>query len=66
MQLQVNGETRTVSDSLTVAMLLQELQFTGRRVAVEVNESIVPRSQHEQHQLQSNDRVEIVQAIGGG
>ncbi|TVP57608.1 MAG: sulfur carrier protein ThiS [Halomonadaceae bacterium] len=66
MQLQVNGELHTVADQLTVAMLLEELQFTGRRIAVEVNEAIVPRSQHDQHQLQGNDRVEIVHAIGGG
>ncbi|MDX1587579.1 MAG: sulfur carrier protein ThiS [Oleiphilaceae bacterium] len=66
MQLQVNGETRSMPDRLTVAGLLAELAFTGRRVAVEVNETIVPRSQHESHQLHPQDRVEIVHAIGGG
>lgn len=66
MKLQVNGETRSLPDNLTVAGLLQELAFTGRRVAVEVNEAIVPRSRHDEHQLHPEDRVEIVHAIGGG
>lgn len=52
-------------DPPTLATLLQELKITGR-YAVEVNQSIVPRSRHGSHELRRGDRVEIVQAIGGG
>jgi len=66
MQLLVNGESLSLPESLTVAGLLEELQLTGRRVAVEVNEAIIPRSRHDTHALQPDDQVEIVHAIGGG
>jgi sulfur carrier protein len=49
-----------------VASLLADTGHGERRVAVEVNREIVPRSRHVQHELHDGDRVEIVQAIGGG
>jgi len=66
MQVQVNGEMRKVRDDLTVAELVGELGFEGRRIAVEINLEIVPRSSYQDRRLQGGDRVEIVQAIGGG
>lgn len=66
MQVQVNGEVREFCDNLTVADLIEELGFTGRRIAVEINLEIVPRSSHPDRRLQEGDRVEVVQAIGGG
>lgn len=51
---------------MTLAALLQELGLSERRVAVEVNREIVPRSRHGEHELKDNDRVEVVFAIGGG
>ncbi len=66
MQILLNGETTTIEDGLTVQALLQQLELVGRRIAVEVNEEIVPRSEHDSHQLAADDRVEIVHAIGGG
>jgi len=51
---------------VTVAALLAELGMAGKRVAVEVNREIVPRSRHAEHHLNDNDRVEVVVAIGGG
>ena len=66
MQILLNGETTTIEDGLTVQALLQQLELVGRRIAVEVNEEIVPRSEHDSHQLAAGDRVEIVHAIGGG
>ncbi len=50
----------------SVSGMLEQMQLTGKRVAVEVNCEIVPRSLHEDRELQAGDRVEIVQAIGGG
>ncbi|MEE9159544.1 MAG: sulfur carrier protein ThiS [Gammaproteobacteria bacterium] len=65
MKIIVNGDRRTVPDQCTIVDLLQKLDISGR-LAVEVNEEIVPRSRFEAYFLQSNDRVEIVHAIGGG
>ena len=62
----VNGEPRRWRDSLHLQDLVEELGLGGKRVAVEVNGQIVPRSQHAKHMLQAGDQVEIVQAIGGG
>lgn len=66
MEILVNGRQQTVDDRITVAKLIEEILPPGRRVAVEVNEEIVPRTRHGTHMLNPGDRVEIVQAIGGG
>ena len=66
MEITVNGQAHTLDEPLTVAQLLEHLGYGERRVAVEVNETIVPRSQHACHALAGGDRVELVQAIGGG
>lgn len=52
--------------SESVAALLARLELTGRRVAVELNLDIVPRSQHDSTLLNDGDQVEVVHAIGGG
>ncbi len=66
MDIIVNGEPRQVAEQYTVAQLIEDLQLVGRRLAVEINLEIVPRSTHANHQLQPGDKVEIVHAIGGG
>lgn len=66
MDIFLNGEQRTVDDHITVGRLLEELLPGTGRVAVEVNEEIVPRTRHHEHELVQGDRIEIVQAIGGG
>jgi len=65
-EILVNGEKRPVPPGRTLAELVRELDLEGRRVAVEVNERIVPRSEYADHVLNSGDRVEVVAAIGGG
>jgi sulfur carrier protein len=66
MEIFLNGETKAVADGLDIVSLLDQLDFTGKRVAVEVNHQIIPRSSHASYLLQSGDKVEIVHAIGGG
>ena len=66
MDIELNGEYKQISDQATVQDLLADLGLTQKRLAVEVNQTIVPRSQFEQYILSSNDKVEIVHAIGGG
>jgi thiazole synthase len=62
----VNGESRTLPDSLTVAQLLQHLGYDRRRVAVEINGEVVPTVRHGEHLLTTADRIEIVTLVGGG
>jgi len=62
----INGENRTFDHALTCADLVGELQLAGKRIAMERNGEIVPRSRFGICQLQDGDRLEIVVAVGGG
>lgn len=66
MQIMLNGVAHQAPAQTTVAQLLQQLGHGERRVAVEVNREIVPRSQHASHVLHEGDQIELVQAMGGG
>lgn len=66
MDIVLNGEPRSLARPLTILELLQDEDLGERRVAVEVNGEIVPRSRHAGHALQQGDRIEIVHALGGG
>lgn len=66
MRIQLNGEPFELPDGHSVANLLERLDLTGKRVAVELNLDIVPRSQHAATALSEGDQVEVVHAIGGG
>lgn len=66
LQITINGQTRQLDGEPSVAEALVALGLQGKRVAVECNGAIVPRSQHLQQRLREGDRVEIVAAVGGG
>jgi sulfur carrier protein len=66
IEITVNGEPRTLARPATVADLIAALGHAGRRVAVERNGAIVPRSRHAETALAPADRIEIVVAVGGG
>ena len=66
MKLIVNGENLEVSNVETLQDLLKELQIEPQRVAVEINVSIVKKSDYSTFKLSEGDRVEIVNFIGGG
>ena len=66
MHIQLNGQPFELPDGATVADLLARLDAAGKRVAVELNLDIVPRSQHGETVLKEGDQVEVVHAIGGG
>ena len=66
MNVLVNGQPQQVSPGTTVAELLALLKLPSRGVAVEVNESIVPRPRHPEHPLHDGDRLEVVSLVGGG
>ncbi|MBI3560984.1 MAG: sulfur carrier protein ThiS [Gammaproteobacteria bacterium] len=66
MDIVVNGQTHVIPPGYTAAQLITDLGLHGRRVAMEINQTIVPRSAYAQRPLQAGDRVEIVHAVGGG
>ena len=66
MQITLNGEPRELAGEQTLLELLTEAGYQGRRVAVEINRRIVPRSLHAEVRVADGDRIEIVHAIGGG
>ncbi len=66
MQLTVNGEPYELPDAASVAALLERLGLTAGRVAVEINEDVVPRGTYDGRVLTAGDRVEIVHFVGGG
>jgi sulfur carrier protein len=66
LHLTVNGEAREFTHVATVADLIAELGYTGKRIAIECNGDIVPKSQHASTALNSGDKLEIVVAVGGG
>jgi sulfur carrier protein len=66
MEITVNGSTQAFEAPLAVAELLQRMALAGKKVAVERNGEIVPRSAHGATLLADGDRLEIVVAVGGG
>jgi thiamine biosynthesis protein ThiS len=66
MEIFLNGNSQQVEDGLNIAKLLKQLDLENKRLAVEINLEIVPRSQFDSYILSAGDRVEIVRAIGGG
>ena len=66
MQVQVNGESHEVERGATVAALLDSLDLDPRGLAVERNQQLVPRTEHEATVLQAGDQVEVVTLVGGG
>jgi sulfur carrier protein len=62
----INGEPAELPQTMTVAALLEARGLAGKRVAVERNGEIVPKSQHASVVVDNGDRIEIVVAVGGG
>lgn len=67
MQIFVNGKALQLgTEAMSVQALVEQMQLTGKRIAIERNGDIVPRSQFSAVQLQADDKLEIVGAVGGG
>jgi sulfur carrier protein len=62
----INGEPREFEAAMKVAQLVERLGLTGRKIALERNGEIVPRSQFGEQSVVDGDRLEIVVAVGGG
>ncbi|HLR81744.1 MAG TPA: sulfur carrier protein ThiS [Paenalcaligenes sp.] len=65
MDVIINGETRQIKPQ-TLRALLETLDFADKRVAVELNGEIIPKSAHADTTIRAQDRIEIVVAVGGG
>ena len=66
MNVYVNGNPTEVEDSIGMSGLIRQLGLADRRIAVELNAELVPRSRFETQALRPEDRVEIIHAVGGG
>ena len=64
--VRINGETRQYNQAITIASLIEELDLTGKRIALERNGEIVLRSLFAAQQLADGDKLEVVVAVGGG
>lgn len=64
--LTINGEARDFAEPLIVARLVDQMGLAGKRIAIERNGEIVPRSQFDNVELCDGDALEIVVAVGGG
>ncbi len=66
MQFELNGEVRQLAGPLNVRSLLERFELHDQRVAVAINDVVVPRSRFEGQEIREGDRIEVIQAIGGG
>ncbi len=66
MELVINGKCEQLPDGINAVQLIEHLGLADERLAMEVNEEIVPRSQFASHNFTAGDQIEIVRAIGGG
>jgi sulfur carrier protein len=66
IEITVNGDLRRFDHILCIAELVEKLALTGKKIAVEKNGEIVPKSEHARTPLAHGDRLEIVVAVGGG
>lgn len=66
MNITLNGQSKTLANTDTVGTLIVELGYENKRIAVELNGDIVPKSQHATTPIKEGDTIEIVVAVGGG
>lgn len=66
MNILLNGEPRPLNNGTQLAQLVRDLGLQDKRLAIEINREIIPRSQYANTELKNGDTIEIVHAIGGG
>ena len=66
MHITINGSQENYPTDTAVSQLLNQLNLQDKRIALEINKEIIPRSEYDQHILNDGDIVEIIHAIGGG
>jgi len=66
IKVSVNGSINTIDNSCNVATLIKELKLEKSRIAIEINNEILPSNMHSKYILKNGDKIEIIQAVGGG
>ncbi len=66
IELTINGQAQQFETALNVAQLIEHLALQNKRIAIERNGEIIPRSQFSEQQLKNGDQLEVVVAVGGG
>ena len=66
MNISINKEMMSLPEKTTIAGMLKKLDIQREYIAVEINMTIIPKSEFDKHQLKDNDKVEIIRAVGGG
>ena len=66
MKILVNGQKISLPEDSSIEGLIVHLGYQNKRIAIEINESIIPKSNHSSFLLQDLDKVEIINAVGGG
>ncbi|MDH5473114.1 MAG: sulfur carrier protein ThiS [Gammaproteobacteria bacterium] len=66
MQITLNGEKKSLDDGTHLSQLIEQLGIEGKRIAIELNREIIPKSEHASYEIKDGDTIEIVHAIGGG
>lgn len=66
MQIELNGIATDIQDNVSISELLSLQGYANKRVAVEVNQQVIPRGEHISFILSASDKVEIIHAVGGG
>jgi sulfur carrier protein len=62
----VNGKELEIKSSATAEHLISQLNYQDQRIALEINEAIIPKSRHADFALKESDKIEIIKAVGGG
>ena len=66
MKIIVNGEEISLPEDSNIQDLITLLGYSNKRIAIEINEVIIPKSKYQSHPLKNHDRVEVINAVGGG
>lgn len=66
IEIILNGQPHQLSENISISNLLSQLELQNKRLAVELNNELIPKGQHATHYLKAGDKLEIVHAIGGG
>jgi len=66
MNISINKEMMSLPEKTTIAGMLKKLDIQREYIAVEINMTIIPKSEFDNYQLKDNDKVEIIRAVGGG
>ena len=66
MKIIVNGEELSLPQNSNIDDLINQLGFQNKRIAVEINESIIPKSKNSSFFIEAKDRIEVIDAVGGG